>query len=248
MIKFFRKIRQNLLKENKTGKYFKYAIGEIFLVMLGILLALQVNNWNENRVARVRIEGRLMNMISELEYDIEEIDRVLQVAKNRIIVNKAILAGANLNGSFKATDTIFSEPIIESFSNPNAILSNSDTFDGSQSTYKAFVNSGEFYQMKNQYLAHIIQIYYEKINNEIFERELIITDNWEKISNSKHRLGIGTYRTLNLSELIEMAKTDKQFGAELEHLYSLDHWQYNYITQLRQDAKALQQEIERSIQ
>ncbi len=49
MIKFFRKIRQNLLKENKTGKYFKYAIGEIILVVFGILIALQINNWNENR-------------------------------------------------------------------------------------------------------------------------------------------------------------------------------------------------------
>ena len=50
MIKFFRKIRQNLLSEGKTGKYLKYAIGEIVLVMIGILLALQVNNWNNNRI------------------------------------------------------------------------------------------------------------------------------------------------------------------------------------------------------
>ena len=49
MIKFFRKIRHNLLSEGKTGKYLKYAIGEILLVMIGILLALQVNNWNELR-------------------------------------------------------------------------------------------------------------------------------------------------------------------------------------------------------
>lgn len=49
MIKFFRHIRKSLLMENKTGKYFKYAIGEIILVMVGILLALQVNNWNEQR-------------------------------------------------------------------------------------------------------------------------------------------------------------------------------------------------------
>ena len=49
MIKFFRKIRQNLLMENNTGKYFKYAVGEIVLVVIGILIALQINNWNENR-------------------------------------------------------------------------------------------------------------------------------------------------------------------------------------------------------
>ena len=49
MIKLFRNIRQNLLMENKTGKYFKYAIGEIVLVVIGILIALQINNWNEHK-------------------------------------------------------------------------------------------------------------------------------------------------------------------------------------------------------
>ena len=48
MIKFFRKIRQNLLTENKFGKYLTYAIGEIILVVIGILIALQINNTNEN--------------------------------------------------------------------------------------------------------------------------------------------------------------------------------------------------------
>ena len=49
MIKFFRHIRKNLLMENKTSRYFKYAIGEIILVVIGILIALQINNWNEDR-------------------------------------------------------------------------------------------------------------------------------------------------------------------------------------------------------
>ena len=49
MIKLFKNIRQRLLTEGKTGKYFKYAIGEIVLVVIGILIALQINNWNEQR-------------------------------------------------------------------------------------------------------------------------------------------------------------------------------------------------------
>ena len=50
MIKFFRTIRQNMLMENKTGTYFKYAIGEIILVVIGILIAVQINNWNMARL------------------------------------------------------------------------------------------------------------------------------------------------------------------------------------------------------
>ena len=49
MIKFFRKIRYDLMEINKTGKYLKYAIGEIVLVVIGILIALSINNWNESR-------------------------------------------------------------------------------------------------------------------------------------------------------------------------------------------------------
>ena len=62
MIKFFRQIRQNLLSEGKTGKYLKYAIGEIVLVMIGILLALQVSNWNQDRKDRIS-ERKLLDNI-----------------------------------------------------------------------------------------------------------------------------------------------------------------------------------------
>jgi len=61
MIKFFRKIRQKLLTENKFSKYLLYAIGEIILVVIGILIALQINNWNEEakekRVANSYIQS-----------------------------------------------------------------------------------------------------------------------------------------------------------------------------------------------
>ena len=49
MIKFFRKIRHELIAKNKTGKYIKYAVGEIVLVVIGILIALSINNWNEDK-------------------------------------------------------------------------------------------------------------------------------------------------------------------------------------------------------
>lgn len=62
MIKLFRNIRKNLLSEGKTTKYFKYAIGEIFLVVIGILIALQINNWNENRKTKL-VELELLKNI-----------------------------------------------------------------------------------------------------------------------------------------------------------------------------------------
>jgi hypothetical protein len=62
MIKFFRTIRKSLLMENKKAKYFKYAIGEIILVVIGILIALSINNWNENRI-KTKKETKILNTL-----------------------------------------------------------------------------------------------------------------------------------------------------------------------------------------
>ncbi len=73
MINFFRKIRQKLLKENKLGKYLVYALGEIILVVIGILIALQINNWNEQRKLQ-REEIKLLQIFkNSLEGDMETI-------------------------------------------------------------------------------------------------------------------------------------------------------------------------------
>jgi len=69
MIKFFRKIRQNLLMENKTGKYFKYAVGEIILVVIGILIALQINNWNENKKVNIYLNQVYAQIKKDLQTD-----------------------------------------------------------------------------------------------------------------------------------------------------------------------------------
>lgn len=55
MLRFFRQIRQGLLTHNKFSKYLLYAIGEIVLVVLGILIALQINTWNEDRKDRLTV-------------------------------------------------------------------------------------------------------------------------------------------------------------------------------------------------
>ncbi|UWX53772.1 DUF6090 family protein [Maribacter litopenaei] len=62
MIKFFRKIRQQLLQENRFSKYLLYAIGEIVLVVIGILIALQISNWNENR----KVDGEIVKILTEI--------------------------------------------------------------------------------------------------------------------------------------------------------------------------------------
>ncbi len=76
MIKFFRKIRFELINKNMNTKYFKYAIGEIILVMIGILLALQVNDWNTKRILKSKEQVYLKQIRISLNNDLESIKDV----------------------------------------------------------------------------------------------------------------------------------------------------------------------------
>jgi len=91
MIKFFRSIRQNLLNEGKTAKYLKYAIGEIALVMIGILLALQVNNWNEKRKSILREKIYIQSIYKDLKSDIKKINSCSETLSKQYIIGIEVL-------------------------------------------------------------------------------------------------------------------------------------------------------------
>ncbi len=71
MIKFFRKIRQKMLIENRFRQYLIYAIGEIFLVVIGILIALQINNWNQNLKELKKENELLISLQQEISANIK---------------------------------------------------------------------------------------------------------------------------------------------------------------------------------
>lgn len=75
MISFFRKIRKRLLSDGKAGRYLKYAFGEIILVVIGILIALSINNWNENRKERVQEALILQQLLSDFKSNLEQLDQ-----------------------------------------------------------------------------------------------------------------------------------------------------------------------------
>lgn len=94
MISFFRKFRKSLVETGSTRKYIAYAIGEILLVMIGILLALQVNNWNEER-KRTTLEHKILaEFAASITRDTvlisEDIRDMREIAKHADIVRNAI--------------------------------------------------------------------------------------------------------------------------------------------------------------
>jgi hypothetical protein len=98
MIKFFRKIRQKMLTENKFGKYLTYAIGEIILVVIGILIALSINNWNENRKNSIEEKAILENLIENLNLSKIQSEQLIS-EENQLKQNLIQILGVNSNDS-----------------------------------------------------------------------------------------------------------------------------------------------------
>jgi hypothetical protein len=90
-MKLFRKIRQKSMAKNKTTTYLKYALGEVVLVVVGILIALQINNWNELRKERNREEKFLMSLKADLIVDMESLDNIMAHRKTKVVCANLLL-------------------------------------------------------------------------------------------------------------------------------------------------------------
>lgn len=108
MIKFFRKIRQRLLHENRFSKYLLYAVGEILLVVIGILIALQINNANEQRKLDRLEQEYLTALKKEFENNLSEVDRVIKL-NARLLKNAQELARHTGPGNPTITDKEFAK-------------------------------------------------------------------------------------------------------------------------------------------
>ena len=91
MVNFFRKTRKNLAHENKSAKYLRYAVGEIILVVFGILIALSINNWNENRKSKKMANEVYTNLLTSLVQDSIEVQRTIDYISKSLKTQKKII-------------------------------------------------------------------------------------------------------------------------------------------------------------
>ena len=157
MIKFFRHIRKTLISENNMGKYFKYAIGEILLVVIGILIALQINNWNENRKERSN-ELKILNTLNaEFTRNGNTLDSLLLelkvIEQSLSFVLQKIEPNPKINFTAVELDSI----LYNSFDNP--------VWKRSEYTLRNLESSGKLSALSN-----------EDLRNKLYEWSLVATD------------------------------------------------------------------------
>ncbi|WP_297691597.1 DUF6090 family protein [uncultured Eudoraea sp.] len=151
MINVFRKIRKKLADDNKPLKYARYAIGEIVLVMIGILLALQVNNWNEDRKERIIEQEVYNNLLTDINKDRITLKERMTLSKNETNALYDLVHNAY-------TTQKTSEDYINLLSH---VLWNADNFILQDKTFDELVNSGKLAILKDKSLKNRILEYYK---------------------------------------------------------------------------------------
>tara|TARA_R100000935_G_scaffold21876_4_gene40570 strand:- start:127221 stop:127958 length:738 start_codon:yes stop_codon:yes gene_type:complete len=177
MIKFFQKIRQRLLTENKFSKYLLYAIGEIVLVVIGILIALSINNWNNNNVRANEEVSLLHDMVIDLKQNIDTFNIVLNIHNatlkqnitlRRVLLNKNSTEDMpqRLIGSLTSSATpTFSTSTYKTISQTGLNIVSSDTLKKSILRYYEvilpYVNYKSNEDPKNQF-QELLKPYFNK--------------------------------------------------------------------------------------
>ena len=208
MLKFFRQIRQTLIMENKTTKYFKYAIGEILLVVIGILIALQINNWNEGRKEHKMSIQFLDGIKEDLKKDIKLADSVLKFNKESFSIISSIDSVFHKKSFYKAEEhrDFFGKPDTLNF---EQVFYRPQSFRPINGTYNSLVSDGKTTLIKNKALLGKIQLIYS-------ENHQRVSSNYEVIKVLEVQLGLSYSMEKDLWSYLDLKKAkDKKIFYDL---------------------------------
>lgn len=178
MISFFRKIRQQLLTENKFSKYLIYAIGEIVLVVIGILIALSINNWNEYKKDRIIERDFLISIQNDLKQDTTFLSDQINNNINKLSRYHFINPKFQLNDEYRVEvkDTAYQL---------SGFTSSPRSFGPTTGAYNSLISEGKTSLITNKWLLKKIQEIYEvefRSNELITKRreDILLQLHWER--------------------------------------------------------------------
>jgi uncharacterized protein with PQ loop repeat len=156
MIKLFRKIRQNMIKENKASKYLLYAIGEIILVVIGILIALQLNNWNIERLNKIEEQSYLKAIKTDLTKDALRLKQLVSNIDIQLITLEKIKKGLTSDTTTINQNVAFTNSLLTTFS-----------FLPEKATIEDLKSSGKLNLLANKIVKDTLLSYYNYVDTRI---------------------------------------------------------------------------------
>jgi hypothetical protein len=212
MIKFFRKIRQNLLMENKTGKYFKYAIGEIILVVIGILIALQINNWNEVKKEKRQELKQLKALKLEFDKNLVSFDSIFNHHIENEKATQSLMRAKGKNYNIETLDSLYLKTIY----NYN--------FDPSRGIYNSLINSGQIELISNDLLKYKIAEIQDLVVDYIDDENLVRYYSTDVvISFTVNQMPYNPLRFYKNRSSEERAKHNKLFQEMIDNRIFIEH-------------------------
>lgn len=155
MIKFFRKIRQKMLTENKFSNYLLYAFGEILLVVIGILIALQINNWNEINKNKSTESEYLKELLEDFELNLQKSQQVTSRIEDVLPQLKGLLEQSALEQPTISVD---------SMNNAFKLLNSMPAYSSTDRAYNNLIGSGDFKLITNSKIKTEIADYYKALD------------------------------------------------------------------------------------
>ena len=259
MINFFKKIRKKLADDNKPLKYMRYAIGEILLVVVGILIALQINNWNERNTIQENITAQVSALISDLKRDKLSFDeargfhafRVHAVmyllkqygsAKDPVIFAEAgeipLLNEMGLHGG-PVPETYDQHFVIRSFS----WLLRYTHMNARINTMEEFKNTGLLAHFKNQELKSRILEYYDAVSFT-FDGDYRDTNPTEMLKKSFTARGFAYTEASVLDQPIEILLSEPTIRAILINIIDESTYRANMSSMMIEHLEQLIQDLE----
>ena len=210
MIKFFRNIRQNMIKENKVSNYLLYAIGEIVLVVIGILIALQINNWNESRKLNETEREFFKGVRSDLLQDKAYMSLIIEKADKKIEAYNMIKE--DLPNLY---DT--NRPKLDSLL--NIYFDTGATFYPISGSFNSALSSNEFNTFKNKSLKMMVIKLYNSTYARLMDNAKSTDERWHYLTKEYSRIRrtghIGNFSPEQLEEF-----EDETFY----HIFSLEYY------------------------
>jgi hypothetical protein len=162
MVGFFRKMRQKLANKNHFVKYSRYAIGEIILVVIGILIALQINNSNQSRIERLELKGYLNSIAKNIESDIEKVEFINSKRTNLAKKTNYILN--NLRFRVRNEDMNYDKNDVSNVSQTILEISELNYLNANLSGFESLKNSGYLSKLQGTDIEDLLYSYYNSVN------------------------------------------------------------------------------------
>ncbi len=236
------------MEKNKTGKYLKYAIGEIVLVVIGILIALSINNWNEDRKKQYKGKEYVTEIYKDVKKDVLKINEIIEKLETNKIKSRAVLKILESKDKYIADSSLF----------VNNILNTSGVLDVRRQnrTWDELRSSGQIALINSDSLDYLLKKFYDYYDKQVYQFS-------ETPAQSREKNRTAASRCLDLSSIdrywdkgedkgynkswFKCFINDPETKKDVSSIYNSTFWQIHHFTKVKKEGQSIIDYVDKTI-